>query len=90
MRWGTAWTRRSGMRRLPAAGPGNVEPGPLRHAVSIPPPRYSRTGDTFRAICGAQVYFVEELSAFDASAKRACPKCRVVAVQAERQGERTW
>lgn len=52
------------------------EIGPLLHAIAEPPPRFSRTGKTFRALCGAQVATILDGTPFQGGHPRACPKCR--------------
>lgn len=48
------------------------------HAISLPPRRYSRTGKTYVAACGAQVSKIFDGELFHWGLKRACPNCRSV------------
>lgn len=49
------------------------ERGPLEHAGTFA--RRTRTGETFRAMCGAGVY-LNPSARFDPTRPRACPRCR--------------
>lgn len=56
-----------------------ARPESMLHAISLPPRRYSRTGKTYVAACGAQVRTVYDGTPFDIHAGRACRECRKIA-----------
>lgn len=53
---------------------GRPSANPIRHAVDSVPPKASRTGKNFRAICGASVAEVLD-GAFSFHHPRSCKKC---------------
>lgn len=55
------------------------ELGPLRHAALDTPPRASKTGSTFFALCGTTVAVVLDPAGFDVRHPRACTACVVQA-----------
>lgn len=50
----------------------------LQHAISLPPQRYSRTGKTYVAMCGAQVARIYDGTLWDRLHPRACRNCKQV------------
>lgn len=53
--------------------------GPLEHALTWE--RRTRTGKTYRALCGAGVYPVSDMRSFLPAMTRACPRCKAEAAR---------
>lgn len=60
----TAWSARGGQRA-----------DPVLHASHHPPVPYSRTGDTYRAVCGRQVRNITTTTWNPRGPGRRCPDC---------------